>query len=256
MTIPSEINAILIDDEERARNTLSSLLSMYCPEVNLLATCRNVPEGVLAINKLKPSLVFLDIDMPEYNGFELLNFFRDVDFEIIFVTAYSEHALKAFEVSAIDYLLKPIDIDQLKNAVEKFRQKQLQTSMQQRLEILKENFTSEEIRKIALPMSDGLLFVEVDELIVLEAEGSYTHFYLKNGSKILVSKKLKFFEELLEPRPSIYRPHRSYLINLNHIKKYQKGEGTIVMDNNFTVSISRDKKQEFESLLKDLGLSR
>lgn len=246
------INAIIIDDEERARNTLSSLLNMYCPEINILDTCSNVPQGVIAINKTKPDVVFLDIEMPEYNGFELLNFFREIDFDIIFVTAYSEYAIRAFEVSAIDYILKPIDIDQLQIAVQKVMRNKEKSGIAQRIELLQENLQLEEVSRIALPMSDGLLFIEIKDIILLEAEGSYTQVYLKNGSKILVSKKLKFFEDLLEKRPFIYRPHRSFLININYINKYLKGEGTIVMDNSFAVSISRDKKSEFESLLKDL----
>ncbi|MCB9187913.1 MAG: response regulator transcription factor [Flavobacteriales bacterium] len=249
------ITAIIIDDEERARNTLSSLLKMDSPDIEILASCSNVPAGVLAINHYKPQLVFLDIEMPEYNGFELLKFFRDVDFEIIFVTAYSEYAIKAFEVSAIDYLLKPIDMDQLHLAIEKFKKKRSQTNIQQRIDLLKENLDHQEVRKIALPMNDGLLFVEVQDIIMLEAEGSYTHVFLRNGSKMLVSKKIGFFEDLLSNRTFIYRPHRSFLINLNHIKKYIKGEGSIVMDNTFVVSISRDKKTEFEARLKELKFS-
>ncbi|MCB9198173.1 MAG: response regulator transcription factor [Flavobacteriales bacterium] len=249
------ITAIIIDDEERARNTLSSLLNMDSPEIEIQAMCSNVPAGVLAINQYKPQLVFLDIEMPEYNGFELLKFFRDVDFEIIFVTAYSEYAIKAFEVSAIDYLLKPIDMDQLHLAIEKFKKKRSHTNIQQRIDLLRENLDHQEVRKIALPMNDGLFFVEVRDIIMLEAEGSYTHVFLRNGSKMLVSKKIGFFEDLLSNRTFIYRPHRSYLINLNHIKKYLKGEGSIVMDNTFVVSISRDKKTEFEARLKELKFS-
>lgn len=249
------IKAIIIDDEERARNTLSSFVNDFCEGIEIIDSCTNVPEGVLSINRHHPDLVFLDIEMPEYSGLDLISFFREVDFEIIFVTAYSEYAIKAFEVSAIDYLLKPIDIDQLKNAVEKVKTKKLKTNMQQRLELLKDTYQHEEIRKIALPMNDGLLFVEVAEIILIEAEGAYSNIFLKNGSKILVSKKLKFFEELLQSRKFIYRPHRSFLINLNHIKKYLKGDGAIVMDNTFTVAIARDKKAEFEALLKDLKLS-
>lgn len=249
------ISVVIIDDEERARNTLSSLLKMDYPNVHVQALCSNVPEGVLAINQYKPQLVFLDIEMPEYNGFELLKFFREVDFELIFVTAYSEYAIKAFEVSAIDYLLKPLDLDQLHLALEKFKKKHAQKNIQQRIDLLRDNLDHQEIKKIALPMNDGLLFVEIQEIIMLEAEGSYTHVYLRNGSKLLVSKKIGFFEDLLSSKSYIYRPHRSYLINLNHIKKYLKGEGSIVMDNTFVVSISRDKKSEFESRLKELKFS-
>ncbi len=251
----SQINAILIDDEERARNTLSSLLLNYCPEISILATCSNVPDGVLAINKHKPDVIFLDIEMPDYNGFELLGFFREIDFDIIFVTAYSEYAVKAFEISAVDYILKPIDIDQLKNSVEKLKQKKLHSQMQEQIELLKDSYRGDDIRKIALSMSNGLTFVEVSDIVLLEADGAYTTFYLKDGQKILVSKKLKFYEDILSNRSYFFRTHRSYFININYIKTYSRGENAILMDNDFLVTISRDRKQEFEALLKDLRIS-
>ncbi|MBK6984520.1 MAG: response regulator transcription factor [Bacteroidetes bacterium] len=249
------MNAIIIDDEERARNTLSSLLLNYCPEINVLATCSNVPDGVLAINKHKPDVVFLDIEMPDYNGFELLGFFREIDFDIIFVTAYSEYAIKAFEISAVDYILKPIDIDQLKNSVEKLKQKKLHSQMQEQIELLKESYKGDDIRKIALSMSNGLTFVEVADIVLLEADGAYTTFYLKDGQKILVSKKLKFYEDILSNRSFFFRTHRSYFINVNFIKKYSRSENAILMDNGTSINISRDRKQEFETLLKELRVS-
>src|SRR5262249_48276648 len=143
-------------------------------DVEVVAQCENVPAGVLAINQHKPQLVFLDIEMPEYNGFELLGFFRDVDFEIIFVTGYNEYALKAFEVSAVDYLLKPVEIEKLKRAVSKVEQKLKQGNMPYRLDILRDSFRSQQFQKIALPMSDGLIFVDVSEIMLLEADGAYT----------------------------------------------------------------------------------
>ncbi len=249
-----KIQAIIIDDEERARNALSSLLREYCPDIEVITTCSNVPDGVLAINKHQPQVVFLDIEMPEYSGFELLDFIKDVTFEIIFVTAYSQYAIKAFEVSATDYILKPVDIDALQKAVEKIKLNQQNSSLNKRLELLREAFTNDEISKIALPMADGLLFIEVKDIILLEADGAYTYVYLKNGSKILVSKKLKFFELLLNSRPLFFRPHRSYIININCIKNYNRGENQLIMDNQHLVTISRDMKSEFESLLKDLKL--
>lgn len=249
------IKAIIIDDEERARNTLSSLLLNYCPEICVLATCANVPDGVLAINKHKPDVVFLDIEMPDYNGFELLGFFREIDFDIIFVTAYSEYAIKAFEISAVDYILKPIDIDQLKNSVEKLKQKKLHSQMQEQIELLKESYKGDDIRKIALSMSNGLTFVEVSEIVLLEADGAYTTFYMKNGQRILVSKKLKFYEDILSNRAYFFRTHRSYFINVNYIRSYSRSENAILMENEFSVTISRDRKQEFEALLKELRVS-
>lgn len=250
----TKVKAIIIDDEERAVNTLSLLLKTYAPEVEVVATANNVPQGVLAINTHRPDLVFLDIEMPEYNGFELLQFFRDVDFEIIFVTAYSEYALRAFEVSAVDYILKPIEVDALKKAIEQFHKRNKVSYMQDRLDLLKETYQAEEVHRIALPVSEGLVFVELKEIILLEADGSYTNLWLRNGTRMVVSKKLKFFEDLLENRELFYRPHRSFIIHLNAVQKYLKGEGTIILDGNKIVSISRDKKAEFEERLKKLKI--
>jgi two-component system LytT family response regulator len=248
------LKAVVIDDEEWARVTLNALIKEYIPDLNIVAQCSNVPEGVLAINKNDPDMVFLDIEMPEYSGFELLDFFKHINFEIIFVTAYSQYAIKAFEVSAVDYLLKPVEIDSLKNAVEKACHKRSQFNIMQRLDLMKEVYRGDDVRKIALPMSDGLLFVEVNEIIFFEADRAYTHVFLVNGSKVTVSKPMRIFEEVLNNRPFFFRPHRSYLINLNYIKKYNRSQSLIIMDNQLNVAVSREKKQDFEDLLKELRL--
>lgn len=248
------LRAILIDDEERARNTLSMLLAEYCPQVEVIATCASVPEGVLAINKLRPDLVFLDIEMPEYNGFELLGFFRDVDFEFIFVTAYNEYALRAFEVSASDYLLKPVETGLLQAAVEKVMARRRLSGMQERLDLLREAFQGGDVKRIAITVNDGLLFVEVADILMLEADGAYTKVFLRNGTSMLVSKKLRFFEEVLESRPYFARPHRSFVLNLNFLRKYIRGESLLLMDNGVSVPIARERKQDFEALLRDLKM--
>lgn len=249
------IKAIIIDDEERARRTLEALLKDFCPQVEIVDTCSNVPDGVLSINKNKPNLVFLDIEMPEYNGFELLNFFREVDFQIIFVTAYNDYALKAFEVSAVDYILKPVDIDKLKLAVEKTEKRLINSDIQNRVDVLKENFGAQKFNKIALPVSEGLLFVKVSEIIYLEADGAYTHVWLHNQNSILVSKKIKFFEDILEERPNFFRSHRSFIVNINYLKKYNKGENSLLLENDKSIIISRDRKSEFEQQLKENKLT-
>lgn len=249
------LRTIIIDDEERAINSLSTLLNLYVPEVKIEATCKNVPDGVIAIQKYQPQLVFLDIEMPEYNGFEIFKFFKEVDFEVIFVTAYNDFALKAFEVSAIDYLLKPVDIDKLKLAIEKAIQKLNNQDIQSRLEILQDNYKNNQFYKIALPVSDGLIFVNTEDIMYLEADGAYTEVWTKDGSKIVVSKKMKFFEEVLDSNPCFFRSHRSYIVNINFIKKYSKSENYISLDNGKTISIARDRKAHFEQQLKDNNLS-
>lgn len=243
--------AIIIDDEPRARKVLSTLLAENCPEVEILGTAGDVPEGVKSINKLQPDVVFLDIEMPGYSGFELLDFFQEVTFQIIFTTAYSEYALQAFEVSAIDYLLKPIQIDKLISAVEKAKQQISYSQTAEKLEALKSNLSAEgQIKKIALPVANGLLFVETLDIIYLKAEGSYTQIHLVNGPKLLVSKKLKEFEQLLQ-NPSFFKSHRSFLINLDHVQQYVRQDGGyIVMKNQDVVSIAKDRR---DSLLKAIS---
>jgi two-component system, LytTR family, response regulator len=249
------LKAIIIDDEENARITLSSLLNEYAPEIEILAQCSNVPSAVLAINKYNPDVVFLDIEMPEYNGFELIGFFKEINFDIVFVTAYSQYAIRAFEVSAIDYLLKPVEIESLKASIEKVKQKQSNYNIMQRLDLMKQTYQGNEIQKIALPMSDGLLFVEINSIVLFEADRAYTDIFLNDGSKITVSKPMRVFEEILNNRTFFFRPHRSFLINLNYMRKYNRGESLIVMDNQLVVNISREKKTEFDALLKELRLA-
>lgn len=251
----SKLKAIIIDDEERARQTLKGLLEKFVDGIEVINECANVPEGVLAINKTRPQLVFLDIEMPDYSGFELLNFFREVDFEIVFVTAYNEYALKAFEVSAIDYLLKPVDVEKLSQAVEKAKLKINKSDIANKFNLLKETYQNGNFNKIALPVSEGLLFVNVAEIVYLEADGAYTEVWLSNGTRIVVSKKLKFFEDVLDSKPNFFRSHRSYIVNINFILKYNKSENSLTLENGKVVIISRDRKSDFEKQLKDNNLT-
>lgn len=245
-----EITAVIIDDEFKARNVLQNILQENFPEVKILAQADDVPEGVLAIRKHQPQLVFLDIEMPGYNGFQLLDFFGNINFNIIFTTAYSEYALQAFQVSAIDYLLKPIQIEKLKNALEKFKNGPI-PQQDERIDTLKQNLNHTGIQKLALPVASGLRFIKVDDIVYLKADGSYTNFVLEN-EKLLISKKLKDFEDLLAGNPNFYRPHRSYLINIHKVKEFNKGDGGyIIMDNNDEVGVSRELKEE---TLKKLGV--
>lgn len=250
------MKAILVDDEERARRSLQTLLNMHCPDVSIIDQCANVPKAVLAIKQHQPDVVFLDIEMPEFSGFELMNFFDTVNFEIIFVTAYSEYAIKAFECSAVDYLLKPVQVEKLITAVDKAKNRVKNSNMKQRLEVLQQNFQSDEFSKIALPISDGLLFVEVNTIAVLQAEGAYTYVYLADGAKLLVSKKLKFFEDLLMLRKNFFRIHRSHLINLNYIKKYNRLDNAIEMDNGINMPVSKERKKEFEESFREIRIGK
>ncbi|MCP4439413.1 MAG: response regulator transcription factor [Aureispira sp.] len=251
------MNAIIIDDENKARRVLKALLEEYCPTVTVVAMAANVPDGVKAINQHQPDLVFLDIEMPQYNGFQLLEFFDKGDFGIVFTTAYSEYAIQAFRISAIDYLLKPIQISQLIDAVEKAAEQIKQPKKQnaQRLEALKTNLAPNNgsLGRIALPISNGLYFANMEDIIFLEADSSYTYVHLINESqKLIISKLLKDLEKLL-PENKFVRIHRKYLINVDHIKQYLKSDGGyVIMANNHQLTISRHKRdnllQAFENL--------
>lgn len=243
------IKAILVDDEERARNGLKQLLEMVAPEVEVAAECANVPDAVIAINQLQPEVVFLDVEMPQYSGLQIGQFFAEMNFHIIFVTAYSEYAIRAFELSAVDYLLKPVQPEKLEDAIRKLKARTSQMTAQ-RLELAETSLQSNDFNRIALPVSDGFLFVEIKHIMLLEADGAYTNVYLQNGSELLVSKRLLFFEKVLEDRPFMVRVHRSYLVNFNFVKRYSKAESVIVLDNGKTVSVPKEKKAMIEEALK------
>lgn len=238
------LRAVIIEDEQKARRILQTLLEENCEGIEVMAAAEDVPTGVKAIIAHKPDVVFLDIELPGFNGFELSDFFDEVKFEIIFTTAYSEYAIKAFQMSAVDYLLKPIQIDQLRSAVEKARERR-GSQMDEKMKALKDNLQGRNMRKIALPIAEGLLFVEEKEIVYLEADNSYTTVYFSNGTKILVSKNLKEFTEIIDS-PDSFKPHRSYYVNVNHIRQYNKADnGSLVLDNGHVVHIARDRKQEF-----------
>ena len=208
-------------------------------------------EGIGLIEKYKPQLVFLDIEMPKMNGFEMLNVIKEKNFQVIFTTAYDQYAIKAIKYAAFDYLLKPIDIEELKTAVAKIADKETSETKKQ-VELLQQNMQhpKKQLNKLAVPTLDGLLFYDINDIIHLEANSNYTQIFFNNQTKILASKTLKDFEELL-PQDIFFRVHHSHLINLNYIKKYIKGDGgQIELQNGTCVDVSRRKKDEF---LKTIG---
>lgn len=247
------MNVVIIDDEKKARTLLQVLLQENCPEVTSIHQAEDLPTGVRLIQREQPDLVFLDIEMPNYSGIQILDFIdpKTIQFELIFTTAYSQYALKAFELNAIDYLLKPLRPNQVQQAVAKAQEKLGQVQLSKRLEELKKSLSAPHISKIAFPLSDGILFVAFDELILLEADRMYTKVYTKHDGDFVVSKPMKFFAKHLENVQLFYRPHRSYLINLQYLKKYvSKDGGYILMDNGTMVSVSKDKKKELFELLQ------
>ncbi|UTW63146.1 response regulator [bacterium SCSIO 12741] len=242
------MKALIIDDEKKARSLLSTILGEYCPEIEELKEAEDLPGGIKLINTFHPDVVFLDIEMPAYSGTQILDFFEpeDINFHIVFTTAYSEHAVKAFQMNAVDYLLKPLRPNQVKEAVAKVKDVLKKEGVSRQIEELKSAFEATRFSKIGLPISDGVLFVEFENIICMEADGMYTRVFTTNSGGQMVSKPLKYFVDLLENEPYFYRTHRSYLINIRHIKQYVRRDGNyIVMDNDHMVSISKEKKDEF-----------
>lgn len=241
------MRAIIIDDEVLAQETLKKLLGEVAPDLEVIDIASNVAEGVKSINRHKPDIVFSDIDMPGITGLQLLEFFNeeDIQFELIYVTSYSEFAVRAFQLSAIDYLLKPVEKELLEKAIKKV-DKKINYNQSERNLALKASIASNTFEKIALPLADGVVFVEMKDILVMKADNVYTEVELANGRKIVVSKPLKSFEKLLTEQMSFFRIHRSYLVNLKGIKQFIKSDGgTAVMENETQVPIARDRKDSF-----------
>ncbi len=236
------IRAILIDDSQKARDLLRMMIEENFRHVTILAEAGNIPEAVKLIHKNKPDLVFLDIEMPGHSGLEILDFFPpdDIHFHIIFVTAYSEYALQAFELSAVDYLLKPVSPKNLERALNKISEDN--TFGADHYKTLQENLHSEN-KKIALKTGDGILFIKLNDILYLRAEGTYTHFILDKQKPVLVSKNLAEYDKLQEIG-NFMRINRSNLININRIQKIHKiSDGSLTMDNGDDLIISEDKKR-------------
>ncbi|MEJ1237160.1 LytTR family DNA-binding domain-containing protein [Chryseolinea sp. T2] len=240
------IRCILVDDEAKNLENLKILLQDFCQNVEVLALCQTVDEALVAIRSHRPDVVFLDIQMQRETGFDLLTRVDHVDFDVIFITAYSEYAIKAFRFSAIDYLLKPIDIEELKRALTKVEKKS-NNDMAGRLEQLFQNLKSKNgnAHKIAIPIADGLVFVNIETILYCEASSNYTQIFLNDGKKYVVSRTLKEYEELLSEH-DFFRIHNSFVINLNAIKKYVRGDGGyVVMNNDATLDVSKRRKEAF-----------
>ncbi|MFT7157801.1 MAG: two-component system LytT family response regulator [Parvicella sp.] len=244
-----KIRTLIIEDEEASRETLRNYLGKYCPEVEILEECKNIIEGKAAIDLHQPDLIFLDVEMPFGNAFDLLEQIEDVNFEVIFVTAYSQYALKAINYSASYYILKPIDIDELEAAVEKVKEnlsKSAPTDANLQTKVLLEHIAAKESqnKKIVLPLIDGFDVVDVDEIVRCEANDNFTNVILKDGSKKMICRTLKFYDEILS-EIGFMRVHRSHLINLNYIKSYKKGKGgQVVMIDGSYVDVAPSKKAE------------
>lgn len=244
------IKAILIDDEMTSLQNLKQKLEEFCKQVIVVAATQKPEEAISLIRNLKPDVLFLDIEMPKMSGFRMLKELGEYDAEIIFTTAYNHYAIDAMRISAFDYLVKPIAIEELENAVSRLMEKKaIQT--QERLHVLKDtmNKTKSQENKIAVPVSDGFEFVVIKNILRIESSSSYCRIFFVDSKSILVTKLLKDFEEILVPY-QFFRVHNSHLINLTYIKKYLRGiGGQVLMDNGDLIDVSRRKKEEFISLL-------
>jgi two-component system, LytTR family, response regulator len=243
------INTIIVDDEVHCLDTLNILLNDYCPEIQVTGKCMSGKKALEAIERIKPELVFLDIEMPSMTGFELLEQFVKIPFSVIFTTSYDQYAIKAIRFSALDYLLKPIDHKELVVAVTKVKQQNVQPSVEQFRMLMDQIIHKDNgFTKIAVPTTEGFELIPADQLVRCEAFDNYTHLYLKNKTRIVACRSLKEVEEQLHIFTSFIRVHNSYLVNLNEVTKYIRGEGGyLIMSDGSSVIVSRSRK---DALLK------
>ena len=245
------MKALIIDDEQHCITTLTWALKEYCDGIEIIGFAKNGQEGFEKINSLKPDLIFLDIEMPVMSGIDMLERFDTIDFKVVFTTAYDQYAIKAIKLNACDYLLKPIDKDELISAIEKIQLSADLLINKESVQNIKHNLhVLPSLQKIAIPSSEGILFFDLNTIVHLEASSNYTLIYFDNDTKLVSSRTLKEYEELL-PEAIFFRCHHSHLINLKFIKKYIKGEGGYVdLGHGQMVEVSRRKKLEFLTLLK------
>jgi len=239
------MKAIIIDDEPMARQLLNGIIQQHCPHLEVVDLCQNLPEGVKSIHKNQPDIVFLDIEMPGHSGLELLDFFNEseVKFSIIFTTAYNQYAIKAFKLSAVDYILKPLDAESIVEAVNRYesnRNKALDFA------ILKENLSvSNPTKKLAIHTVGSILFIELRDICFMKADGAYTTIYTKDGNKMVSSRSLKHFEQTLSDHSNFIRCHKSFIVNVDEITAYVKTNGGSLMVNGTNeIAVSTDKLQE------------
>ena len=246
------ITTLIVDDEQDSRETLRAYIGKYCPQLSILAECANIQEARASILKEKPQLVFLDIEMPHGNAFDLLEQWGEIDFEIIFITAFSQYAVQAFNLSAAHYLLKPVDIEELENAVAIVEKSLAQKEKLSHANILLENMAvmHSQNRKLVLPLMEGFEVVKMAEILYCEAEDNFTCFFFADGRKTLICRNLKFYEKALDSF-GFFRVHRSHIINLDYVKRYIKGKGgSIILENGKEIQVSNNRKTELIERIK------
>lgn len=252
------IKVLLVDDEKAVRSALRELLQRNFPSITIVGEAGSIPEAVREIHASHPDLIFLDIEMPGYSGLQLLEFFnpKEVNFDIVFVTAFNEYAIQAFKIAAFDYLLKPVDTEDLKQTLERYTGKHTQQHLQERINLLKESYTDAKLpTQIAVSSLQGIDFIQLENIIVLEASGAYTTLVLSEGDNIVSSKPLGEFEALLKNNLNFFRAHRSFLINLNKVRKLSSKEGDVILlSKEIEVPLSRYRKKDFETAIADFKI--
>lgn len=246
------LKAIIVDDERSSLQNLQQKLLEFCPDIAVIATAENPEEAILLIGQHRPDVIFLDIEMPRISGLRMLDELTDFKGEIIFTTAYNHYAVDAIRISAFDYLVKPVSITDLQNAVARLV-KFKQSETKERLDILRQSLsdTKSQDDKIAVPTSEGMEFIQIKNILHIESSSNYSKIYLTDGKNMLVTKLLKDFEDILLPY-KFYRIHNSHLINLSYIKKYIRGDGgQVVMQDNTYIDVARRKKEEFLRLISN-----
>lgn len=247
------ISAVIIDDEAHAIQSMAGLLSLYCPLVDVVGQASSVQQGIKVIRRSRPDLVFLDIHIGEENGFQLLEQLQNTSFQLIFTTAHSDYAIKAFRYHAIDYLLKPVDPGQLVEAVEKVREKNASRLETGHLENLFQSLQTRQLKKITISSTKGFQFLEISEIVHVSGEGNYSTFHLKDGEKVIASKNLKYYHELL-PRALFFRTHQSHLVNLAFVKMINTQEGYIIeLIDGAAVPLARRHKDDLLVLMGHSG---
>lgn len=239
------ITAIIVDDEKSARELLDWQLKNFCPQVKVLALCASADEGIEKVSELHPDLLFLDIEMPIKNGFELLSAFDEPRFDVIFTTAYNQFAIKAFKYSAFDYLVKPIEEDELQKTVERYLGKTRGSIKDQVRQLMSQYQQQSAVGRIALPIGDGLMMVKPEQIVRCQSVSNYTTIILNNGQKLTAAKTLKEVEEILASH-GFYRIHQSHLVNLTHVQTFMRTDGGyVMMSDGEHITIARNRREGF-----------
>lgn len=247
------IKAIIVDDEPMARQLLNGLISDNTPEVQIVDMCEDVPSAVKSIHKWNPDLVFLDIEMPGHSGLELLNFFNsdEIQFHIIFTTAYHQYAIQAFKLSAVDYLLKPVEAHELRESIDRYLG--LEERIARKYDILVNNFQNNTKKKLAVSTTSIIRYIDVDQIHYIQADGAYSRVVYGKNENIYSSKSLKYYDEIFSKHEYFMRTHKSYLVNLNHVHEYVRADGgSIKMKNGDTVGISTEKYSDFIRAMSEI----